>query len=66
MKHPHPDPTVTIVAWSGPLSALVARLRVPPTAIRREARPEGKGLVLDVESPTIWPRVRLRLQGGDE
>lgn len=27
----HPDPTVSIVAWSGPLSALSARLGIPPS-----------------------------------
>ena len=26
----HPDPTVTIAAWSGPLSALSARLGIAP------------------------------------
>lgn len=66
MKPLRADPTVAIVVWSGPLSALAARLNLPAEVIRKASKPEGGQLVLDVEAPTVWPRLRMRLRSADE
>ena len=59
------DPTVTVQAWSGPLSALSARLGIPPTQLAallaRNARRVGNAYVIDATSDRIMGRVKCLL-----
>lgn len=67
---PTPDPGVTIVAWSGPLSALAARLgRTPavllPKVKRRCVQSRG-GFLLEVHSPAALTAAARALDRPDE
>ena len=63
------DPTVLLVAWSGPTSALAARLGVAPSAVLAALRTMGRDvnrtpIRLDValaNPAPVWSAVRRRL-----
>lgn len=59
------DPTVKVVVWEGPASALAARLGIPPHTINglliRNARKTAEGFVLDVSSSRILSTARCLL-----
>ena len=62
------DPDVTVIAWSGTLTALAARLRLHPNdlvvMLNRNARRAGSGYTMDVRSDAIMARVRCSLLRG--
>ena len=78
MNSEPPDPTVHLVVWSGPVSALAARLRITPSALIAALRMAGRdvsksaiSLPVDLANTApIWSAVRRRLAAavatGDE
>lgn len=69
MNSEPPDPTVHLVVWSGPVSALAARLRITPStliaALRMAGRDVSKSAIsLPVDlanSRPVWAAARRRL-----
>ena len=59
------DPTVKVVVWEGPASALAALLRIPPHTINglliRNARKTTEGFVIDAPSSRTLPLARCLL-----